>query len=184
VPSTGWGPRIRCAAVPSTGTGAELLVAGATEEALPDSEPGHQASDVGAAVLICEPAARVAERGGTGYGVVRTRAVFLAPGEAGVSVSALDASWAEMCSAESPPVEAVLDDSPVGAAVESWLASQSFAVTVTTARAGCLMPLRRLVGLLATGVVDRMVVTAGAEGNVALARLTPFAADTVDPSES
>lgn len=160
---------------------AELLVTGATEEALPGSEPGHQASDVGAAVLICEPPARVAERGGTGYGIVRTRAAFLVPyGPGGTeeSVSTLDSSWADVCGAEPTSVEAVLDDSPVGAAVQSWLAAQRVAVTVTTARAGCLTPLRRLVGLLATGVADRVVITAAAEGNVALTRLTPFAANT------
>ncbi|MBV8542183.1 MAG: hypothetical protein JO063_05470 [Pseudonocardiales bacterium] len=173
---------------------AELLVAGATEEVLPAGEPGRQAGDVGAAVLVCEPLARVAERGATGYGVVRTRAAFLVPGAAGVpvspvdvspvDVSTMDSSWAEVCGAESPSVEAVLDDSPVGAAVQSWLAAQRAAVTFTTARAGCLTPLRRLVGLLATGAVDRVVLTAGAEGNVALTRLRPCAANTRDPAGS
>ena len=166
---------------------AQLLVAGATEDVLPDSQPGHLASDVGAAVLICEPVARVIERGGTSYGVVRTRTAFLAPDApdaAEVAASTLDPCWSELCGGAPPRVEAVLDDSPVGAAVARWLAAQPTEVTVIPARAGCLTPLQRLVGLLATGAADRLVITAGAEGNVALARLTPGTTNTVDASGS
>ncbi|MEK8171052.1 hypothetical protein NKH77_20445 [Streptomyces sp. M19] len=58
---------------------ADWLLAGATEAALDDGEPGAEESEAGAAALILEPADVVAARGGTALGRVAARSFFLPP---------------------------------------------------------------------------------------------------------
>jgi 3-oxoacyl-[acyl-carrier-protein] synthase II len=154
---------------------ADIFVVGATEEVLPDNEPGHDRSDVGAVAMVCAPAASVAGKAGKVYGTCRVRTAFLGPGIS--PGGALDGPWRLLCGTtdEAPPVTAVLDDSPTGAAVGEWLSGRATRLTTAPAGSGCLSPLRHLVGLLATVDSDRLVVTAAAEGNVALCRLTPAA---------
>ncbi|MFF4500676.1 beta-ketoacyl synthase N-terminal-like domain-containing protein [Streptomyces sp. NPDC001401] len=153
---------------------ADLLVVGATEEALPSAEPGAEDSDIGAVALVCarsrgapDPAA---------YGSCRVLSAFLPPGVEPADV--LDDTWAALTADGPRPdrVEAVLDDSPTGRAVSDWLAGKAATVSVSPARPGCLSPMRHLVARLATGDdgPEHVVVTAAAEGNVAFARLTTF----------
>lgn len=143
---------------------AEVLVAGATEDAVPD----HPDSDRGAVVLIC-----TAPEGAAGaYGTCRVRTAFVVPGSA--PADTVGAAWTAVAGdLTEPTVDAVLDDSPVGAVVGAWLAARAPTVAVTRAGPGCLAPLRRVADLLAAGGPDRVVVTAAAEGNIAFARLTP-----------
>jgi 3-oxoacyl-[acyl-carrier-protein] synthase II len=147
---------------------AEMVLAGATEAALPDSEPCHADSDVGAVVMICQlPKTQC----GPAYGTVTVRSASLAQH---ASASQLDELWNELCPGATtpPPVDAVLDDSAIGSATWAWLSTKTPRLTVLPAGAGCLSALRRVAGLLATGVRDHLVVTAAAEGGVAFARLT------------
>lgn len=150
---------------------AEALVIGATEETLPAGEPGAEGSDTGAVALICAPhgSARTPDP----YGTVEVRNTFLAPGaDPG---TALRRDWDALTGEDRRPprVDAVLDDSPVGGAVAEWLADRPCDLTVSSAGAGALTPVRHLAAALARGDgEDRIVVTAAAEGNVAFARLT------------
>jgi 3-oxoacyl-[acyl-carrier-protein] synthase II len=140
---------------------ADLLVVGATENAPP---PGQStgAPDVGAAVLVCEPVEVAVVRGATVYGTCRVRSFFLDPARPDTSI----------LPAELPHVDTVLDDSPVGEAVRAWAPTHT--EHTVDLDCGCLTPMRVLLGLLATGEdrpVQRAVLTASAEGTVALAEL-------------
>lgn len=147
---------------------AEVMFAGAAEGLLPPEEPGHEHADEGAVVLICEDASRLAE-GTAVRGYCRTAGAFVMPDRP--AAPALEAAWARVTDGSpDPPVEAVLDDSPVGTHVATWLKDRLPDVSIIQASAGCLMPVDRVARLLGdTGVV----VTAAAEGNVTLCRVTP-----------
>jgi 3-oxoacyl-[acyl-carrier-protein] synthase II len=161
---------------------AAVLIVGAAEDAPPPEQLDTAHADVGAAVLVCEPAEVAAARGAAVYGTCVVRTAFLdpdRPAAATLDSWPLDQAWAAMTAGPRPAhVDAVLDDSPVCAAVGGWLAARVGAAETTVHPAhvdgGCLAPLRRVLGLLATGQHEpapRLVVTASAEGNVALARL-------------
>jgi 3-oxoacyl-[acyl-carrier-protein] synthase II len=150
---------------------ADVVVVSATEEILPPGEPGAEGSDTGAVALICTLAP--ASPASAPYGTVQARNAFVAPGAD--PANSLGRAWRALGAdtSKSLRVEAVLDDSPVGAAVETWLAKQCTDVTVHSAGVGALTPMRHLVaGLTTADESDRIVVTAAAEGNVALARLS------------
>ncbi|MBV9161232.1 MAG: hypothetical protein JO281_06710 [Pseudonocardiales bacterium] len=140
---------------------ADVLVVGATEDAPP---PGQRtgAPDVGAAALVCEPVEVAMARGVTVYGTCRVRSFFLDPARPDTGI--LPTGLAQ--------VDTALDDSPVGEAVRAWAGThREHTVDVDS---GCLTPMRVLLGLLATGEdrpVKRTVLTASAEGTVALAEL-------------
>lgn len=154
---------------------ADLLLAGAAEETLPDEEPGAGLSDTGAVVLVCGPAP--AGPSPSALGDCSVHNAFLPPGRNPADV--LDTAW-HAVSADPPPgpgrVQAVLDDSPTGKAVAGWLAARAGGggqVEAAAAGAGCLSPLHHLAAALtAPDHSDLVVITASAEGNVALARLT------------
>ncbi|MGW0554234.1 beta-ketoacyl synthase N-terminal-like domain-containing protein [Streptomyces sp. NPDC002926] len=150
---------------------ADLVIVGATEETLPDSEPGAEGSDIGAVALVCARATGAPDP--AAYGTCHMRNAFLAPGVA--PAVALDETWAALTADGPRPrhVHAVLDDSPTGRAVLDWVDGKAAEVSVFPAGPGCLSPMRHVAALLgAGGGPDRVVVTAAAEGNVAFLRLT------------
>ncbi|MCX4693186.1 beta-ketoacyl synthase N-terminal-like domain-containing protein [Streptomyces sp. NBC_01408] len=166
---------------------ASWLLAGATEEALAPAHPGHELSERGAVALVLEPLEAVRARGGREYGHCRVRSLFLSPRTAaspggadrareliGSALAAweADGAGAGPAPAAAPRVIAVLDGSPVGRAVATALGSGAERVP---AGAGALEPLVQAAGALAELSSPVLVVTAAAEGNLALALLTPSA---------
>ncbi|MFC9224547.1 beta-ketoacyl synthase N-terminal-like domain-containing protein [Streptomyces hygroscopicus] len=112
---------------------ARRLLAGATEEALPEGEPGADRPESGAVALVLEPASAARSRGAVALGRVAVRSFFLPPR---VAASA-DGSWQAAAllrdalaalghRADRPlTVTAVLDGSPVGEAVAAALAGRA-----------------------------------------------------------
>ncbi|MFC5747149.1 beta-ketoacyl synthase N-terminal-like domain-containing protein [Actinomadura rugatobispora] len=147
---------------------AGILLAGATEDLLPPEEPGHEHSDEGAVTLVCEDAARVPD-GAVVRGYCETAAGFVGPDRPAAPV--LERMWASVGGDGSRlPVEAVLDDSPVGERVADWLKERVPGVAIVSAPAGCLTPVERVARTLGDAGV---VLTAAAEGNVTLCRVSP-----------
>ncbi|MFI9152079.1 beta-ketoacyl synthase N-terminal-like domain-containing protein [Streptomyces sp. NPDC053367] len=159
---------------------ASWLVAGATEEALPDTDPDAGLSERGAVALVLEPTDQVRARKGRGrgYGHCRVRSLFLPPQTAAAPEGAqrararLDAALAAL--GTGPVAEhqviAVLDDSPVAAAVAGAVGPTA---RLVRAGAGSLEPLLQVAGALAELSGPVVVVTAAREGNLAVALLTP-----------
>lgn len=166
-----------------------LLLAGATEAPVAAHEPGVDTAEAGAVVLVIEPYEAAVARGATVYGSCRVRTFFLPPRlleswegreRAGCIVrevlNALLSNTDEM-----PPIHAVLDDSAVSATVAEMLrrsadhvdAIGSFGESQRPVGGGCLEPMLHVAGLLTTADRECIVATAAAEGNVALARLSP-----------
>ncbi|OPF82743.1 3-oxoacyl-ACP synthase [Streptomyces antioxidans] len=108
---------------------ARRLLAGATEEALPEGEPGADTSEAGAVALVLEPGPAARSRGATALGRVGVRSFFLPPkvaasAEGAERAAALlrDALDALGHRPDRPlAVTAVLDGSPVGEAVAAAL---------------------------------------------------------------
>lgn len=155
----------------AAGRASTVLVA-AVEEALSASQSAGRASQAGAAVLCCEPAATGAAR----YGRCSARSAFLDP-----AAAADGAAVFARLMGDTPPsrIDAVLEDSAVGTAAARWLdrltGDCDVVVVPTAAHAGCLTPLHRVVGLLAqehATPARRAVLAASAEGTIALAELT------------
>lgn len=176
----------RVAGLEALGTGARAiaagrasrLLAGATEEALPEGEPGAATSEAGAVALLLEPAAAVAERGGRAYGRVGVVTSFLPPGLGAsadgpaVAAEALRDALAALGHRTGAPltVTAVLDGSPVGEAVAAALQGAER----VPAGAGCLAPMARVAAALRNPPDHaHAVVTAAAEGNTAVCLVTP-----------
>jgi 3-oxoacyl-[acyl-carrier-protein] synthase II len=165
---------------------AGVLMLGAVEEA-PSSPLPWGGADVGAVVLIGESAAAAAARHAWVYGTCRVRSAFVDPEDVSAAPQILNDLWVAAVGDDPPPahVDSVLDDSKVAAAVGAWLmerpgADGAVSLTVPT-DAGSLTPLRRVVGLLAAGIEGtppRAVLTASAQGNLALVVLTAAAAGT------
>ncbi|GAA2244921.1 hypothetical protein GCM10010232_34940 [Streptomyces amakusaensis] len=175
---------------------ASWLLAGATEEALPEGLPGHERSERGAVALVLEPAGAVRERGGRVYGGCRVSSHFLAPavaasaegperarrliarGVAGVgSGSVFDGAGfggAGFGGAGGPRVIAVVDESAVGRAVAS---AAGPGATLVAAGAGALEPLLQVAGALAELTAPVLVVATAPGGNLSLALLTPPAGE-------
>ncbi|MGR3937887.1 beta-ketoacyl synthase N-terminal-like domain-containing protein [Streptomyces sp. BRA346] len=158
---------------------ASRLLAGATEEALPEGEPGAETSEGGAVALLLEPAAAVAERGGRAYGRVGVRTFFLPPAlaasasGAGAAAEALGDALAALGHRPGTPltVTAVLDGSPVGEAMAHAVDESAERVP---AGAGCLAPMATVAAALrSTPDTPHAVVTAAAEGNTAVCLVTP-----------
>ncbi|MFC0602049.1 beta-ketoacyl synthase N-terminal-like domain-containing protein [Streptomyces palmae] len=177
----------RVAGLEALGTGsrsvalgrADWLLAGATEESLPDERPGAAASEAGAVALVLEPAATVAARGGQALGRLAVRTGFLPPAAAqGAQGSELAREWlAGALDAlgtsldQGLPVTAVLDDSPVGKAMAAALGE---AAEYVPAKSGCLTPVRSVAAALTGGASGpRAVVTAAAEGNLGVCLVVP-----------
>ncbi|GGV11579.1 beta-ketoacyl synthase N-terminal-like domain-containing protein [Streptomyces spectabilis] len=163
--------RIAARAV-AAGRAAAVLV-GAVEEALSPSQATGPRTEAGAVVLHCEPAAGASAR----YGTCRARGAFLDPGAAAADAAAVLGPLV----GEDPPgrIDAVLDDSPVGAAAARWLdrlgGACEVVVVPSPAQAGCLAPLRRVLGLFAQehpAPARRAVLAASAQGTLACAELT------------
>ena len=147
---------------------AGILLAGATEDLLPPEEPGHRTCDAGAVTLVCEDAARLPEDAAV-RGYCETAAGFVGPDRPAAPV--LERLWAGIGDGGGDlPVEAVLDDSPVGERVADWLKEHVPGVTVVEAPAGCLTPVERVARTLGDAGV---VLTAAAEGNLTLCRVSP-----------
>ncbi|MET8012189.1 beta-ketoacyl synthase N-terminal-like domain-containing protein [Streptomyces sp. NPDC005271] len=180
---------------------ARRLLAGATEEALPEDEPGAERSEAGAVALMLEPAAAVAARGGRALGRLGVRSFFLpphlaAPDQGAERTGALlrDALDALGHRPGTPlTVTAVLDGSPVGEAVAAALEEKTFRGAFgdgkdgrterVPAGAGALEPIAR-----AAAALDgppghaHAVVTAAAEGNTAVCLVTPGDIRTAEAS--
>ncbi|MER5781864.1 beta-ketoacyl synthase N-terminal-like domain-containing protein [Streptomyces mobaraensis] len=129
---------------------ARTVLVGAVEEALSPSQRCGGGWEAGAAVLQCEPAAGAS---GGRYGTCRARGGFLRPG---ATAGEAAAAFARLTGGDDLPdrVDAVLDDSAVGAAAARWLerraaGGREVVVVPADAQAGCLTPVRRVVGLLA-----------------------------------
>ncbi|WP_157855792.1 beta-ketoacyl synthase N-terminal-like domain-containing protein [Streptomyces aureocirculatus] len=145
------------------------------------SAPG---TEVGAAVLHCEPAVGGCAR----YGTCRARGAFLAPGVAARDAPAVLGPLV----GDDPPgrIDAVLDDSAVGTAAARWLdrltGTCEVVIVPAPAQAGCLTPLQRVVGLFAqehTAPTRRAVLAASAQGTLAYAELTvtPRGGSSLEP---
>ncbi|MEU6479407.1 beta-ketoacyl synthase N-terminal-like domain-containing protein [Streptomyces sp. NPDC047017] len=157
---------------------ASWLLAGATEEALPDAHAGAGLSERGAVALVLEPTDVVQARGERGYGHCAVRSCFLPPRTAAApegpdrARTRIDAALAALGAGPVPEqrVIAVLDDSPVAAAVAAAVGPGA---RLVTAGAGALEPLLQVAGALAALSGPVTVVTAAREGNLAVALLTP-----------
>lgn len=156
---------------------ASVLLVGATEEAPPPAQFGAVA-DVGAAVLVCETPESAEARNAAVYGTCSVYGAFIDPSDV-TDTTALDRLGKRLEEAALERIDAVLDESPVGIAVAHWLRERmpdTEIITVGTAPdAGCLTPVRRVIGQLATASgrpARRAVLAASAQGNVALAYLT------------
>ncbi|MDN3060747.1 beta-ketoacyl synthase N-terminal-like domain-containing protein [Streptomyces sp. SRF1] len=109
---------------------ARRLLAGATEEALPEGEPGADRPESGAVALVLEPASAARSRGAAALGRVAVRSFFLPPrvaasaDGAGQAAALLRDALAALGHRADRPltVTAVLDGSPVGEAVAAALA--------------------------------------------------------------
>lgn len=152
---------------------ASTVLVGAVEEALSPSQSPGPGSQAGAAVLYCEPSATGTAR----YGTCRARSAFLDPATATGNAAA--ATFARLVGDDPPGrIDAVLDDSAVGAAAARWLdrltGECDIVIVPASAQAGCLAPLRRVVGLFAqehTTHARHAVLAASAQGTIALAEL-------------
>lgn len=156
---------------------AAWLLVGATEEPLDPDQPGAASSECGAVALVLEPAQAAEHRGAAVYGHLRARTAFLAPALAAGHAGQRRATelWREglrALGAGSGPAGALLvvDDSPVGRAVAAAVGEDS---QRAAAGAGCLEPMLQAAGLVACGACERVLVTASAHGNVAIAVATP-----------
>ena len=143
---------------------ADVVLAGATEEAVPVGDPGVAVAEAGSAVVVLEERSAASAAGRETYGTVAVRAAYGATTEvvadllAGADAPTID-SW-HVCADGSPTATAVRDalgrpthEEPLGA--------------------GSLAPTVRLLALLAERRPGRhALVTASAEGNVALAVVT------------
>ncbi|GGZ35796.1 hypothetical protein GCM10010387_32480 [Streptomyces inusitatus] len=166
---------------------ASWLLAGATEEALPEGLPGHERSERGAAALVLEPAGAVRARGGRVYGGCRVSSHFLAPAVAasaegperarrliarGVAGAGFDGTGTGSGSGAAGVLRviAVVDESAVGRAVAS---AAGPGATLVAAGAGALEPLLQVAGALAELTAPVLVVATAPGGNLSLALLTP-----------
>ncbi|MEU7371150.1 beta-ketoacyl synthase N-terminal-like domain-containing protein [Streptomyces hygroscopicus] len=112
---------------------ARRLLAGATEEALPEGEPGADRPESGAVALVLEPASAARNRGAAALGRVAVRSFFLPPrvaasaDGAGQAAALLRDALAALGHRADRPltVTAVLDGSPVGEAVAAALAGRA-----------------------------------------------------------
>ncbi|HET6213066.1 MAG TPA: beta-ketoacyl synthase N-terminal-like domain-containing protein [Micromonosporaceae bacterium] len=150
---------------------ARWLLVGATEEALDPGDPAVRASESGAVALVVR-------RGDGGPGHCRVRTRFIPPGTAAATARAVvAAALADVVAGYGdPPIVAVLDGSPVGRAVAAALDERG-RVKVMPAGAGCLEPLAQVAAALVGAAEPTVVVTAAAEGNVAVALVTPQGAE-------
>ncbi|GCD95730.1 beta-ketoacyl synthase N-terminal-like domain-containing protein [Embleya hyalina] len=163
---------------------ASVVLAGAVEEppspAQRSSTPTAFApADIGAAILVCEPEDAPVD-GATVHGYCATHSAFV-PGPDHVR-TVLAALWRELVHDGPPPrhIDAVLDDSAIGAAVAAGLPEHARGGGITAVPAasggGCLTPVRRVVGRLAApdGRGERTaVVAASAHGHLSVTLVTP-----------
>ncbi len=153
---------------------ASAVLVGAVEEALSPTQFAGTGSQTGAVVLACESAGT----GATGYGTCRARSAFLDPAQTGDA--AVAAAFGQLIGADPPDqIDAVVEDSALGAAAVRWLERLAGEVEVvvvpTPMHAGCLVPLQRVAGLLAQHHptrTRRAVLAAGGQGTIALAELS------------
>ncbi|MCQ8194124.1 beta-ketoacyl synthase N-terminal-like domain-containing protein [Streptomyces rugosispiralis] len=175
---------------------ARRLLAGATEEALPEGEPGAGLSEAGAVALVLEPEPAARSRGAAALGRVGVRSFFLPP-KAAASAEGAEHAAALLRDAldalghrpDRPlAVTAVLDGSPVGAAMAAALDEKALGGRALGGRAlvgqpervpagaGALEPVARVAAALgAPEGHPHAVVTAAAEGNAAVCLITPGA---------
>ncbi|MET8976962.1 beta-ketoacyl synthase N-terminal-like domain-containing protein [Streptomyces sp. NPDC004539] len=154
---------------------ARAVLVGAVEEALSPAQATGPATEAGAVVLHCEPVTSGEAR----YGTCGVRAAFLDPARAGTDAGAV---LTELLGTDPPPrIDAVLDDSPPGTAAARHLdrLTDAYGVDVvvvpSSAQAGCLTPLRRVLGLFAQehpAPARRGVLAVSALGTLAFAELT------------
>ncbi|WP_431782933.1 beta-ketoacyl synthase N-terminal-like domain-containing protein [Streptomyces chumphonensis] len=154
---------------------ADWLLAGATEEALAPLDPAVRDSEAGAVALVLEPAREAAARGSDVLGHLVVRSGYLPPGtpapEARERAGRILGEGPGGLALRDATVVAVVDDSPVSEAVVGALGTD---VRRVPAGAGSLEPLLQIAGLLGSGAEGpTAVVTAAAQGNVALCWVIP-----------
>ncbi|MCQ6252770.1 beta-ketoacyl synthase N-terminal-like domain-containing protein [Streptomyces malaysiensis] len=172
---------------------ARRLLAGATEEALPEGEPGAGTSEAGAVALVLEPEPAARSRGVAALGRVGVRSFFLPP-KAAASAEGAERAAALLRAAldalghrpDQPlAVTAVLDGSPVGEAMAAALDEKALGgrppagkPELVPAGAGALEPVARVAAALgAPAGHAHAVITAAAEGNAAVCLVTPARTD-------
>jgi len=165
---------------------ASWLLAGVAEE-----EPGDSRSDTaeqGAVALTLESAGRVRARGGEELGRLEVRTFFLPPSVAATDVGRqrLDRLLAltrrSGADGRFPEVRAVVDDSEVSEAVVRSLGAD---LRRFPAGSGALEPMLQVSeALRSRGEAITVIVTAAAQGNVAVARISPASPHGADRSES
>ncbi|UGY94203.1 beta-ketoacyl synthase N-terminal-like domain-containing protein [Streptomyces gobiensis] len=158
---------------------ARWLVLGVTEDPLDEAEPRSADSEDGAAVLIAEPVKRAEARQAHVYGRCAVRSLFLPPSALtsdGAAARRLVLAALRAVGAGAPaemPVRLVGDDSPVSDAVAAALGART---ERRHAGPGALAPLLEVTSELRAGAGrERVIATAAATGNVAIARVTATA---------
>jgi len=143
---------------------ARWMLVGATEERLDGAEPAAGLSESGAVALVAHPDAAAPP----GSARCRVHLRYLPPDSPVGPV--LAAVLAAADAHGDRPVVAVLDGSPLGTAIAAELPGRA---RVVPAGAGCLEPLMQVAALLVDAAEPTVVVTAAAEGNLAVALVCP-----------
>ncbi|NJP96346.1 3-oxoacyl-ACP synthase [Nonomuraea sp. FMUSA5-5] len=166
---------------------ADVLVAAAMEHGLPHHAPGLP-MEQGAVAIVLEPRARAEERGATVLGTCFARAGFAPPGLAATSegrrrlAEQVERAVAELGAADAE-VYQVLDGSPVSRALEAAAGAAGLTVRpAVMAGGGCLAPSLLLARSFVPAERPRLVITATAEGNFALAGARPAPAHRESPA--
>ncbi len=155
---------------------ARWLLIGSTEEVLAAGEPGAADSESGAVALVVHRPQSATE---DGVGVCRVRTSFLPPASVASAEGMRDAAVVVdrmlaglgLSRGAGAAFVAVLDSSPVGSAVAA--AIERWRAPVLPAATGCLEPLIQVATALSTPSETTVVLSAAAEGNLALALVNP-----------
>lgn len=141
---------------------------------------GPAPPEEGAVAMVFESPAAAAARGGRWYGACRARTAFLPPHLAGTRegqdrLGRIVTDLLTGLGVGRPlPLHVIADGSAVGETVAAVLTAHPRTGPITSRTAaglGCLTPMVRLAGLLTARTGDCLIVTATAEGNLALARI-------------
>jgi 3-oxoacyl-[acyl-carrier-protein] synthase II len=145
---------------------ADTLLAGVTEEVLDPAEPGAPCSESGAVMLVVRRPVPGAEH----HGRCRVRTAFMPPPATASAGRVLAAAITAVGGRGDHPVVAVLDSSRIGEAIRAELGERA---RLRPAGAGCLAPLAQVAATLRDATKPTIVISAAAQGNLAVALVTP-----------